>query len=181
MVFLDLKKAFDTVDHDILLSKMNLYGIQATALDWFKSYLTNRTQRCLVNGSLSRICFLQCRVPQETILCPLSFLIYINDLPNCLTSCQPRMYADDTHITYADVDVNSIQLNLNHKLDNLKEWLISNTLTLNTAKTEFMLIGSRQKLSTLLNPLELSIDNVPIEHISSVKSLGIFINEKLLW
>ena len=74
------------------------------------------------------------------------------------------MYADDTHITYADVDVNSIQLNLNHDLGNLNKWLISNKLTLNTAKTEFMLIGSRQKLSTLSSQLaELSIDNVPIE------------------
>ena len=98
VVFLDLKKAFDTVDHDILLSKMNLYGIQGIALDWFRSYLTNRAQRCLVNGSLSRICSLKCGVPQGTILGPLLFLIYINDLPNCLTSCRPRMYADDTHI-----------------------------------------------------------------------------------
>ena len=74
------------------------------------------------------------------------------------------MYADDTHITYADVDVNSIQLNLNHDLGNLNKWLISNKLTLNTAKTKFMLIGSRQKLSTLSSqPAELSIDNVPIE------------------
>ena len=181
VVFLDLKKAFDTVDHDILLAKMNLYGIQGIALDWFRSYLTNRTQRCLVNGSLSRICSLKCGVPQGTILGPLLFLIYINDLPNCLTSCQPRMYADDTHITYAGVDVNSIQLNLSHDLDNLNKWLISNKLTLNTSKTEFMLIGSRQKLSTLSNPLELSINNVPIEHVSSVKSLGIFIDENLRW
>ena len=104
VVLLDLKKTFDTVDHDILLSKTNLYRIQGTALDWFKSYLT---------------------------------------------SCQPRMYADDTHITFAGVDVNSIQLNLNHDLENLNKWLISNNLTLNTAKTEFMLLGSRQKLSTL--------------------------------
>ena len=122
VVFLDLKKAFDTVDHDILLSKMNLYTeIQGIALDWFRSYLTNRTQRCLVNGSLSRIYSLNSGVPQGTILGPLLFLIYINDLPNCLTSCQPRMYADDTHITYADVDVSSIQLNLNHDLGNLNK------------------------------------------------------------
>ena len=89
---------------------------------------------------------------------PFLFLIYIND---CLTLCQPRMYADDTHITYASIDVN-------HDLDNLNKWLISNKLTLNSAKTEFMLNGSRQKLSTLSNPLELLIDNVPIEHVSSV-------------
>ena len=138
---LDLKEAFDTVKHDILLSKMNLFGIQGIALDWFRSYLTNRTQRCLVNGSLSRICSLKCGVPRGTILGPLLFLIYINDLPNCLTSCQPRMCADDTHITYADVDVNSIQLNLNHDLGNLNKWLISNKLAFNTAKTEYMLIG----------------------------------------
>ena len=138
---LDLKEAFDTVKHDILLSKMNLYRIRGIALDWFRSYLTNRTERCLVNGSLSRICSLKCGVPRGTILGPLLFLIYINDLPNCLTSCQPRMYADDTHITYADVDVNSIQLNLNHDLGNLNKWLISNKLAFNTAKTEYMLIG----------------------------------------
>ena len=136
-------------------------------------------QRCLVNGSLSRICSLKCGVPQGTILGPLLFLIYINDLPNCLTSCQPRMYADDTHTTYADVDVNSIQLNLKHDLGNLNKWLISNKLTLNTAKTEFMLIGSRQKLSTLSSQPELSIDNVSIENVTSVKSFGIFIDENL--
>ena len=77
--------------------------------------------------------------------------------------------------------MNSIQSNLNHDLDNLNKWLISNKLTLNSAKTEFMLIGSRQKLSTLSKPLELSIDNVPIEHVSSVKSLRIFIDENLRW
>ena len=78
--FLDLKKAFDAVDHDILSSKMNLYRIQGIALDWFRSYLTNRTQRCLVNGSLSKICSLKCGVPQGTILGPLLFLTSINDL-----------------------------------------------------------------------------------------------------
>ena len=178
VVLLDLKKAFDTVDHDILLSKMNLYGIQGTALNWFKSYLTNRTQRCFVNGSLSRICSLKCGVPQGTNLGPFLFLIYIND---CLTLCQPRMYADDTHITYASIDVNLIQSNLNHDLDNLNKWLISNKLTLNRTKTEFMLIGSIQKLITLSNPLELLIDNVPIEYVSSVKLLRIFIDENLRW
>ena len=97
MVFHDSKKAFYTVDHNILLSKMNLYRIQGIALDWFRSYLTNRTRRCLVNGPLHRICSLNCGVPQGSIYGPLLFLIYTNDLPNCLTSCLRRMYADDTH------------------------------------------------------------------------------------
>ena len=91
------------------------------------------------------------------------------------------MYADGTHITYTDVNVNSIQLNLNHDLGNLNKWLISNKLTLNTAKTEFMLIESRQKLNTLSSQPEVSIDNVPIEKVTSVKSLGIFIDENLQW
>ena len=77
--------------------------------------------------------------------------------------------------------LSALLLNLNHNLDNLNKWLISNKLTLNSAKTEFMLIGSRQKLSTLSNPLKLLIDNVAIEHVSSVKSLGIFIDENLRW
>ena len=89
VVFLDLKKAFDTVDHKILLTKMNRYGIEGTSLDWFKSYLTNRTQRCSVNGCLSDFTTLKCGVPRGTILGPLLFLIYINDFPNCLSFSIP--------------------------------------------------------------------------------------------
>ena len=113
VAFLDLKKAFDTVDHDVRLGKLSLYGIQESAYDWFDSYLNNRTQKCVVNGSLSKVCSLGCWVPQGTILGPLLFLIYINDLPNCLSFCQPRMYADDTHITYASADLHSMQSSLN--------------------------------------------------------------------
>ena len=85
VVFLDLKKAFDTVDHEILLSKLSNYGIYGNAHQWFKSYLENRTQMCSINGSLSQSCLLSCGVPQGTILGPLLFLLYINDLPNCLS------------------------------------------------------------------------------------------------
>ena len=130
---------------------MNIYGKQGSALDWFKSYLTNRTQGCLVNGSFCKICSLKCGVRQGTILDPL------------------------------DVDVNSIQLNLNHDLGNLNKRFIFNKLTLNTAKTEFMLIGSRQKLSTLSSQPKLSIDTFPIEKITDVNSLGICIAENLRW
>ena len=131
VVFLDLKKAFDTVNHEILLSKLNNYGIHGISYNWFKSYLDNRTQKCSINGSLSKTCSLSCGVPQGTILGPLLFLLYINDLPNCLTNCVPWMYADDTHLTYAGDNTGDIESSLNHDLENVKKWLIANKLTLN--------------------------------------------------
>ena len=130
VVFLDLKKAFDTVDHEILLSKLSNYGIYGNAHQWFKSYLENRTQMCSINGSLSQSCLLSCGVPQGTILGPLLFLLYINDLPNCLSNCEPRMYADDTHLTYAGDNADNIQLHLNQDLENVHNWLRANKLVL---------------------------------------------------
>ena len=150
-MFLDFKRhSTCTVDHEILPTEMNRCGIQGKTLDWFESYLTNRTQRCSVNGCLSDFTTLKCGVPQGTILGPLLFLIsYINDLPNCLSFSIPRMNADDTHITYAGSDLHLTQSSLSHDLEKLSKWLVSNRLTLNATKTEFMLIGSRQRLSTL--------------------------------
>ena len=101
VVFIDLKKAFDTIDHLILLRKLRLYGFDEGSLRWFESYLSNRSQRCSVNGHLSKTCQITCGVPQGSILGPLLFLLYINDLPNCLCKARPRMYADDTSISLA--------------------------------------------------------------------------------
>ena len=165
VVFLDLKKAFDTVNHDILLSKLNNYGIHGISYNWFKSYLDNRTQKCSINGSLSKTCSLSCGIPQGTILGPLLFLLYINDLPNCLTNCVPWMYADDTHLTYAGDNTGDIESSLNHDLENVKKWLIANKLILNMTKTEFMLIGSRQRLYALTNPPIPEINGAPITQI----------------
>jgi len=120
-------------------------------------------------------------VPQGTILGPCLFLIYINDLRNCLPFSVPRMHDDDIHITYAGYDLRLIQSSLCRDLEKLSKWLVSNRLPLYATKTEFMLIGSRQRSSTLSDTLELSIDNVPIEQVSSVKSLGVYINENLTW
>ena len=91
------------------------------------------------------------------------------------------MYADDTHIIYGSADLHSMQSSLNRDLRNIHEWLLCNKLTLNTTKNEFMLIGSRQKLSTLSEPLELSVDNVPIKQVSTTKSLGILIDDNMAW
>ena len=110
-------------------------------------------------------CSLQCGIPQGTILGPLLLLLYINDLPNFLTNSYPRIYADDTHLTYTDKDVNIIQSCLNEDLLNISKWLIANKLTLNMTKTEFMLIGSRQKLNTLTVSPVLNINGTPINQV----------------
>ena len=120
-------------------------------------------------------------MPQGTILGPLLFLIYIIDLPSYLSFSVPRVYADDTHITYAGSDLQLIQSNLSHDLEKLSKWLVSKRFNLNITKTEFMLIGSRQRLNTLSDILKLSIDNVPMDQVSSVKSLGVYIDENLRW
>ena len=91
---------------------------------------------------------LLCGIPQGTILGPLLFLLYINDLPNCIEHSQARMYADDTNLTFASNNIDDINYHLNHDLANVNKWLIANRLTLNQSKTEFMLIGSRQRIAT---------------------------------
>ena len=99
VLFIDLKKAFDTIDHEKTLRKPANYGVDPNALRFFASYLCNRSQTCSVNGALSSASKLTCGVPQGSILGPLLFLIYINDLPNCLDISCAKMFADDTNIT----------------------------------------------------------------------------------
>ena len=181
VVFLDLKKAFDTVDHTILLSKLFEYGIRGNAYEWFGSYLDNRNQQCFVNGSLSNSQILTCGISQGTILGPLLFILYINDLPNCLSNSVARMYADDTHLTFASNNIETINDVMNHDLSNVNTWLTANKLTLNSSKTEFMLIGSRQRLGTYDTSPKLIIGGDIIKQASSVKSLGVQIDENLSW
>ena len=110
VALLDLKKVFDTVNHDILLSKLHLYSISGVTHKCVSSYLDNHTQKCLVNGSLSECCTVKCGIPQGKILGPLLFLLYINDLPNWLFHFEQRLYVDDTHLTYLNGNIYSIQL-----------------------------------------------------------------------
>ena len=136
ILFVDLKKAFDTIDHEILLSKLELYGFKGVSLNLFRDYLSDRTQVTVINNINSETSFISCGVPQGSILGPLLFLLYINDLPNCNLLSDVRMYADDTNLTFASKDPNELFSSLTHDLGNVKQWLDYNRLSLNVLKTK---------------------------------------------
>ena len=159
VVFIDLTKAFDTIDHEIILRKMSFLGFDQVAIGCFLLYLSGRTQRCDVNGKLSTARDLRCGVPQGSILGPLLFLIYINDLPNCLRAAAPRVFADDTNIPLPVKTLTELKKALISELSKLSCWLKANKLSLNVAKPELMIIGSRQRLSVQNEEVVIRIDD----------------------
>lgn len=181
VVFIDLTKAFDTIDHEIILRKMSYLGVDLAAIKWFSSYLSGRTQRCSVGGKLSSARTLSCGVPQGSILGSLLFLRDINDLPNSLRGAAPRMFADDTNLTISAKTLTELELALTPELNNLSRWLKANKLSLNVAKTELMIIGSRQRLSAQCNDFEMRIDDQIIKRVDKTKSLGLTIDAQLSW
>jgi hypothetical protein len=134
-VFLDLKKAFDTVNHEILTKKLGFYGFDSSAVNLLSSYLTNRSQMCCrVDGLFSSLSEINYGIPQGSILGPLLILIYVNDLPNCVENSNIRMFADDTTLTASGKSIQQIESKINCDLINIKEWLLANKLSLNLTK-----------------------------------------------
>ena len=136
-IFIDLRKAFDTVNHSILLSKMEHWD---TALEWFKSYLSNRKQYVYSNGESSQLKDITCGVPQGSVLWPLLFLIYINDLPNISKLLQFFLFADDTNIYYEAESSEQLEQVINKELKKLHTWLMVNRLSLNMDKTNYYIM-----------------------------------------
>ena len=146
-----------------MLSKLKAYGVRSDLADWFKSHLNRRRQKCFVNGSLSDSQPLTCGIPQGTILRLLLFIPYINDLPNCLANSHHRIYADDTRLTFASNDIAYVEENMNDDSTKTTVFLSENKITLNKSKTEFMLIGSRQRLNTCNRFPSFTIDSNSIK------------------
>ena len=178
-IFLDLSKAFDTIDHNILLQKLEIYGIRGTALCWFNSYLANRKQCVVVNGEYSQHLTISCGVPQGSILGPLLFLLYINDLTHSTAILKFVMFADDTNLFFSHKDLNELTNIVNCELNKISLWLKINKLSLNIKKTHFILFHFRQK--KIITSVSIQIDNNNIEQVKMTKFLGIIINENLTW
>ena len=178
-VFLDLSKAFDTINHEILLKKLSYYGIRGTVHNWFKSYLTGRTQQVKFNATTSNIKPITSSVPQGSNLGPLLFIVYVNDFPNCLAFGNSLSFADDTTIILKDKCINKLFENTNKELQNIDNWLIANKLSINITKTKYILFSHKHSKKSL--DKSLSIRNKKIERVASIKILGLVFNENLSW
>ena len=177
-VFLDLKKAFDTVDHTILLKKLYAYGIRGKAHKWLTSYLTGRTQYVVYNGHKSSTVNMTCGVPQGSILGPLFFIIYVNDICNVSDPLLKILYADDTCVVAQGHNLEDLIDTLNTKLSSLKEWLLCNKLTLNTNKSYYMVFHrARIKLTNI----DIGINGSNLQREKCVKYLGLMVDKKLKW
>ena len=178
-VYLDLNEAFDTVNHRILLSKLNHHGIRGIVNDWFKSFLANRTQYTNINGSNSNPEEVMYGVPQGSVLGPLLFIIFINDLNVFIKSSKVHHFADDTNLLLINKSLKQINKLINHDLALLVQWLRSNKISLNTNKTEILLF--RPKGKTITKHLNFRISRERIKTSTTVKYLGIPLHEHLNW
>jgi hypothetical protein len=178
-VFLDFSKAFDTVDHNILLNKLSKYGIRGRAQDILTDYLNNRKQYVSFNGVKSEILEVHSGVPQGSILGPLLFLLYINDISQVSEHVFPILFADDSSVFIKGNDAIEMANILNNELAKLFEWVNSNKLSLNIQKTNFMLFRPRKcKVCTI--PV-IRIDKSIIKQVRDMKFLGLILDENLSW
>ena len=177
-LFVDFRKAFDCIHHTLLLRKFEKIGFADNTMSWLKSYLSNRSQRTLANGIFSKSLPIEYGVPQGSILGPLAFLIFINDLPKIIKSTKFKLYADDTVIYSADQDPMLSVGNIQEDLNNISQWCQENKMTINIKKTKLMHFGSRATLKRF-NTQPVSLQGQNIENVHHYKYLGIYLDPTL--
>ena len=182
-IFIDLSKAFDTVDHSILIKKLKLYGVKGNNLRWFESYLSNRKQYISCNSNkCTTFESITYGVPQGSILGPLLFLIYVYYLPNATNILDPIMFADDTNLFYSHHNIKTLLSTVNEELEKLGDWFTANRLSLNIKKTKYTFFHKNSVKDNIhLKLPDLHISNKSIERKSSIKFLGVMLDEHIAW
>ena len=174
-IFVDFQKAFDTVNHDILLKKLDHYGFRGVINNWFRSYLTDRKQKVVINGFESENKNLLHGVPQGSVLGPILFLIYINDLHRCIKYSTTYHFADDTNLLHVSKDYKTLQRKVNYDLFSLHKWLTANKISLNEGKTELIYF----RKTGIAPTLNIKLHGKTLIPTKVVKYLGIYLDEFL--
>ena len=179
-VFVDLSKAFDSIPHSLLLEKLCRYGFRGQSLKWLQSYLHDRKQHVFYNDESSPWSTVNMGVPQGSILGPLLFSLFINDLPTSLGQSSVMLYADDTTVYFSDPDGKVVQNVLSEDLGRLSTWIIQNGLNLNLHKTQFLCLARKNKVSQTKD-IAVSMGGTTLQRQNEVKFLGVIVDERLSW